>query len=87
MAFGAVPAAAGTLALGDRTFKLPELTPTDSIEGGCILIPGDRQGAGAVVTLSVSDNVNLGVLGEISRAVGAGEFEAHAECHAPCHAF
>ena len=68
MAFGAVPAAAGTLALGDRTFKLPELTPTDAIEGGCILIPGDRQGAGAVVTLSVSDNVNLGVLAEISRA-------------------
>ena len=68
MAFGAVPAAAGTLALGDRTFELPELTPPDAIEGGCILIPGDRQGAGAVVTLSVSDNVNLGVLGEISRA-------------------
>jgi ribose transport system ATP-binding protein len=68
MAFGAVPAAAGTLALGDRTFELPELTPPDAIEGGCILIPGDRQGAGAVAALSVSDNVNLGVLGEISRA-------------------
>jgi ribose transport system ATP-binding protein len=68
MAFGAVPAAGGTLALGDRTFELSRLAPSEAIEAGCILIPGDRQGAGAVITLSVSDNVNLGVLGDVSHA-------------------
>ncbi|MGA2314277.1 MAG: sugar ABC transporter ATP-binding protein [Xanthobacteraceae bacterium] len=66
--FGAVRAVAGTLELGDRTIELAGLTPRDAIEAGCILIPGNRQESGAVATLSVSDNVNLVVLGQVSRS-------------------
>jgi ribose transport system ATP-binding protein len=68
MAFGAVPAAGGTLELGDRAIALAGLTPTDAIAAGCILIPGDRQEAGAVTTLGISDNLNLPVLGRVSNA-------------------
>jgi ribose transport system ATP-binding protein len=63
-----VRAVAGTLELGDRTIELAGLTPRDAIEAGCILIPGNRQESGAVATLSVSDNVNLVVLGQVSRS-------------------
>ena len=99
MAFGAVPAAAGTLALGDRTFELPELTPPDAIEGGCILIPGDRQGAGCgadprsgilrrrLPQLPRPAQREFGSAGRDQPRVGASEFEAHAECHVPCQAF
>ncbi len=68
LAFGAVPAVAGTLELGGRLADLVGLTPSAAIDAGCILIPGDRQEAGAVTTLSVADNVNLVVLGKIARA-------------------
>ncbi len=67
MAFGAESAASGTLELGERSIPLATLTPDAAIEAGCILIPGDRQGSGAVTTLSVTDNVNLTVLGKVSR--------------------
>jgi ribose transport system ATP-binding protein len=67
MAFGAVPAAAGTLEVGNRVMEIAQLTPCDAIAAGCILIPGDR-GSGAVATLTVTDNVNLAVLGQVSRA-------------------
>jgi ribose transport system ATP-binding protein len=67
MAFGALPAVAGTLELGDRTIELAGMTPSDAIEVGCILIPGNRQESGAVATLSVADNVNLVVLDQVSR--------------------
>jgi len=68
LAFGAVPAVAGTLELGGRAIELARLTPNEAIAAGCILIPSDRQGAGAVTTLSVTENVNLAVLGDVSRA-------------------
>jgi ribose transport system ATP-binding protein len=38
------------------------MTPTAAIGAGCFLVPGDRQNAGAVGTLSVLDNVSLPVL-------------------------
>ena len=44
------------------------MTPSVAIAAGCALIPSDRQGAGAVTTLSVTENINLAVLGEVSRA-------------------
>jgi ribose transport system ATP-binding protein len=68
MTYGAVPAEAGTLELGGRAFELAQMTPSVAIAAGCALIPSDRQGAGAVTTLSVTENINLAVLGEVSRA-------------------
>jgi ribose transport system ATP-binding protein len=68
MAYGAVPAMAGILEFGDRRIELPALRPREAIAAGCILIPSDRPGAGAVPTLSVTENVNLAVLGEVSRS-------------------
>jgi ribose transport system ATP-binding protein len=70
MAFGAVPAVAGTLDLGGHVLDLTDLTPSEAIGSGCILIPSDRQEAGAVTSLSVDDNVNLLVLGKVSHAWG-----------------
>jgi ribose transport system ATP-binding protein len=67
LTFGAVPAVAGTLELGDREIELADLTASDAIEVGCIMIPSDRQ-SGAVTTLSVTENVNLVVLAKVSRA-------------------
>ena len=66
MAFGAVPATAGTLELGGRTITLCDVTPSEAMAAGCILIPGDRQELGAVTALSVTDNVNLPVLGRVA---------------------
>jgi ribose transport system ATP-binding protein len=68
MAYGAVPAVSGTLDLGGRTLELAGLTPSIALAAGCILIPSDRQESGAVSALSVTDNVNLPVLGRVSRA-------------------
>jgi ribose transport system ATP-binding protein len=68
MAFGAIPAAAGMLEIGGRTIALADMQPSKAIAAGCILIPSDRQGAGAVTTLSVMENINLPVLSEVSRA-------------------
>jgi ribose transport system ATP-binding protein len=52
MAYGAVPAAGGVLELGSRSIDLPTLRPREAIAAGCILIPSDRPGAGAVPTLN-----------------------------------
>jgi ribose transport system ATP-binding protein len=68
MAYGAAPAASGALDIGGRSIELASLTPSDALAAGCILIPADRQESGAVTTLSVTDNVNLPVLGRVSRA-------------------
>jgi len=68
MIYGAAAAVSGTLHLGGRTLELADLTPSDALAAGCILIPADRQESGAVTTLSVTDNVNLPVLGRVSRA-------------------
>jgi ribose transport system ATP-binding protein len=68
MAYGAVPAAGGVLELGSRSIDLPTLRPREAIAAGCILIPSDRPGAGAVPTLNVTENVNLAVLGDVSRS-------------------
>ena len=67
MAYGAVPAAGGVLELGSRSIDLAALRPREAVAAGCILIPSDRPGAGAVPTLNVTENVNLAVLGDVSR--------------------
>ncbi len=63
--FGAAQASGGMLELGDETIDLANMTPDRAIAAGCILIPGDRQGAAAIAALSVSDNVNLPVLDRV----------------------
>lgn len=68
LTFGVRPAVAGTLEIDGRTFDLSEMSPPKAIAAGCVLIPGDRQNAGAVGTLTVLDNVSLPVLGQVTRS-------------------
>ncbi len=65
--YGATRAEAGTLEIGGVRSELSSQTPRRAIAQGCVLIPGDRLGAGAVATLSVTENVNQPVMGRVSR--------------------
>lgn len=65
--YGAEPARAGFVEIDGTRLDLTGTTPARLIEAGCVLIPGDRQNAGAVGTLPVLDNLTLPVLG---RAAG-----------------
>ncbi len=47
--------------------SLDDLDPRGAIARGCVLIPGDRLQSGAVATLSLSENINQPVLGEVTR--------------------
>jgi ribose transport system ATP-binding protein len=60
--YGATRATAGVLEIEGERHELAPMTPTAAIRAGCVLVPGDRQNAGAVGTLSVLDNVSLPVL-------------------------
>ncbi len=66
--YGATPAAAGSLEIDGVGSEIASLTPRRAIARGCVLIPGDRLGAGAVATLSVTENVNQPVMGRVSRS-------------------
>jgi ribose transport system ATP-binding protein len=66
--YGATPAASGSLEIDGVRSELANLTPRRAIARGCVLIPGDRLGAGAVATLSVTENVNQPVMGRVSRS-------------------
>jgi ribose transport system ATP-binding protein len=68
LTYGAAPATAGALELDGERLDLRSFSPRKAIANGCVLIPGDRLAAGAVATLSVTDNVNLPVMGRVSRA-------------------
>jgi ribose transport system ATP-binding protein len=65
--FGATPASAGRLRLGEREHDLTRMTPRAAIEAGIALVPADRQGAGSVGSLSVAENAMLLVLGRYRR--------------------
>jgi ribose transport system ATP-binding protein len=67
MTFGATPAKSGTLDIASDQIELGGMSPRRAIGMGCILIPGDRLAAGAVPSLTVSDNVNQPVLSKVSR--------------------
>jgi ribose transport system ATP-binding protein len=70
LVFGARRAAGGTIALdGAAPVALSALTPAKAITSGLALVPGDRQGAGGVDSLSVTDNA---LLPDIDNFVGAG---------------
>jgi ribose transport system ATP-binding protein len=66
--YGAAQAAAGTLEIDGDGFVLAAMSPADAIATGCVLIPGDRQNAGAVGALPVLDNMSLPVLGTVTSA-------------------
>lgn len=60
LAFGARPAASGTIAIEGRpAFEQAKLTPKDAIGMGFALLPADRQGASGVDSLSIVDNMFL----------------------------
>lgn len=59
LVYGARPARAGRLALGERTLDLTSLSPADALRAGMALLPADRQRDGSVGSLSVMDNVTL----------------------------
>jgi ribose transport system ATP-binding protein len=66
--YGAAPASSGRLAIDGAAVEIASLNPRRAIAHGCVLIPGDRLQAGAVATLSVSENVNQPVFGAVTRA-------------------
>nr|WP_245198783.1 sugar ABC transporter ATP-binding protein [Jiella mangrovi] len=60
LVFGATRAAGGTLALdGAEPLELPAMTPRRAIDRGLALLPGDRQNASGVDSLSLLDNMFL----------------------------
>ena len=70
--YGATTAEGGTLTIRGRTHDLASITPTRAIEAGCIFVPADRLGEGAVPTLSVLENISLPVLGDVTRKWSIG---------------
>jgi ribose transport system ATP-binding protein len=67
LVYGALPAAAGRLDIDGNAIDLTTHSPAAAIRAGCVLIPGDRMGKGAVGSLSVLDNIGLPMLGTICR--------------------
>jgi ribose transport system ATP-binding protein len=57
----------GTLALDDNTVRLR--SPADAVRAGIVLVPRDRRHDGLVLDMSVSDNLNLASLEEVSTAL------------------
>ncbi|TIV54799.1 sugar ABC transporter ATP-binding protein [Mesorhizobium sp.] len=61
--FGAVPATAGDLRLGDVGLPLAAMTPARAIGHGMVLVPADRQRAAIVEGLTVAENLALPAFG------------------------
>lgn len=57
--FGARPCRSGEITLDGEVLPLAEMTPRKAIDRGFALLPGDRQGASGVGSLSVVDNMFL----------------------------
>lgn len=66
--YGAMPAESGVLAIDVARMDIASQTPDRSIAQGCVLIPGDRLGSGAIAGLSVTENISQPVLGRVSRS-------------------
>ncbi|MDT0545086.1 MULTISPECIES: sugar ABC transporter ATP-binding protein [Streptomyces] len=62
---GVDPVAAGTVSVEGRVLRLRG--PRDAIEAGVALVPEDRKGQGAVLDLSIGDNVALPNLDRVAR--------------------
>ncbi|MDH6629147.1 ribose transport system ATP-binding protein [Streptomyces sp. LBL] len=62
---GVDPVTSGTVAVGGRVLRLRG--PRDAIEAGVALVPEDRKGQGAVLDMSIGDNVALPNLDRVAR--------------------
>ncbi|MEU8251388.1 sugar ABC transporter ATP-binding protein [Nonomuraea sp. NPDC048916] len=60
--FGLSPSARGTLTIEDVTYEIANLDPARALRAGLALVPADRKRDGAVLSLSVLDNVSMQVL-------------------------
>ncbi|RTM08873.1 MAG: sugar ABC transporter ATP-binding protein [Hyphomicrobiales bacterium] len=61
--FGAVPAKAGDLRLGDVAMSLAAMTPDRAIRHGMVLVPADRPRAAIVEGLTVAENLAVPAFG------------------------
>jgi ribose transport system ATP-binding protein len=68
--FGARSAAAGRLEVDGKIYDLHAMSPSRAVEAGIALIPADRQREGSVGSLSLADNLMVGVLGQYQSRVG-----------------
>jgi ribose transport system ATP-binding protein len=60
--FGARAAQQGTLTIAGRTYDATAVTPARAMSAGVVLLPADRQTDGAILSLSVTDNITMNVL-------------------------
>jgi ribose transport system ATP-binding protein len=68
LAFGARPTRCGAIRISDgQPIELSAMTPARAIEMGFALLPGDRQGASGVDSLSIVDNMFLPDIGRFFR--------------------
>jgi len=67
LTYGATAADAGILSIDGQEFPLARMSPSKAIAAGCVLIPGDRQNAGAVGSITLLDNISLPVLSSVTR--------------------
>jgi ABC-type sugar transport system ATPase subunit len=68
MLFGAVPASAEVISVGGRL--LDRLTPAKAIRAGIGYVPGNRMRQGAVMTLTLRENVTLPRMSPFRAALG-----------------
>lgn len=64
--FGAKPVRTGTLEYDGRQFDLSGFAPGDALRSGIALVPSDRQRDGALLEVSVLDNLMMQVMGSYS---------------------
>lgn len=65
--FGVAKANSGVLHLGNSTLGLDDLNPAAAFTAGLALVPADRQRDGAILSLSVMDNVSMQILNQFQR--------------------
>lgn len=65
--FGAEPATAGRLRLGERECDLATMTPPIAVENGIAFVPEDRHAAGGVGALTVEENLTMQVISGYQR--------------------
>jgi ribose transport system ATP-binding protein len=80
LVYGASPAERGRLRIDEDSIDLAKATPATAVRRGIVLVPGDRQNAGAIGALPVSDNVTMPVLGRLFNPLflNRGRMVAHA---------
>jgi ribose transport system ATP-binding protein len=65
LVYGAIQAQSGQLRLDEESIDLSQANPAAAVRRGIVLVPGDRQNAGAIGALAVSDNLTMPVLGRL----------------------